>query len=274
VITVLTDIFTWRGNEVRWSRQGSGPAVVFCHGTPWSAALWAPIADALSAEFTVHLWDMPGYGTSTMAEGQDVSLGTQSELLAALLTEWGLDAPHVVAHDYGGAVALRAHLLHGARYRSLALVDVVALAPWGSEFFRLVRDNAEVFTRLPSNLHEALVREYVRGAAFRPLASDHEDMLVRPWLSDAGRAAFYRQIAQADQRYTDEVEPRYPEIDLPVTVVWGADDTWIPVDRAHRLAALIPGAQLHVVPGAGHLIQLDAPAALTAILQRWLLDNR
>jgi pimeloyl-ACP methyl ester carboxylesterase len=275
VVAVLTETFSWRGNEVRWSKRGSGPAAVFCHGTPWSSALWAPIADALAADFTVHLWDMPGYGTSTMAEGQDVSLGMQSELFAALLAEWGLGstdgAPHVVAHDIGGAVALRAHLLHGAPYRSLALVNVVALAPWGSEFYRLVGDNADVFTRLPPPMHEALVREYIRGAAARPLAPDHEEMLVRPWLSDAGQAAFYRQIAQADQRYTDEVEPRYPEIDLPVTVVWGADDTWIPVDRAHRLAELIPGAELHVVPEAGHLIHLDAPAALTGILQRWLL---
>jgi pimeloyl-ACP methyl ester carboxylesterase len=274
VDVVLTEIFTWRGNDVRWSRRGSGPAVVFCHGTPWSSALWEPIADALSAEFTVHLWDMPGYGTSTMADGQDVSLGTQGELLAALLAEWDLEAPHVVAHDYGGVVALRAHLLHGARYRSLALVDAVALAPWGTEFLRLVRDNVDVFTRIPAAIHEGLVRQYVRGAAARPLAPAEEEMLVRPWLGDAGQAALYRQMAQADERFTDEVEPRYPEIDLPVTVVWGGADPWLPVEQGRRLAALVPGAQLHVVEGAGHLIQLEAPATLTAILQRWLLAGR
>jgi pimeloyl-ACP methyl ester carboxylesterase len=272
---VLTETFTWRGDEVRWGRQGSGPAVVFCHGTPWSAALWAPIAEALSADSTVHLWDMPGYGTSTKADGQDVSLGTQAELLRALLAEWGLDtpdtAPHVVGHDYGGVVALRAHLLHGAPYRSLALVDAVALAPWGTDFLQLVRDNTDVFTRIPPALHEALVRAYVRGAAARPLPVEAEEMLVRPWLGPEGQAALYRQMAQADQRYTDEVEPRYPELDLPVTVVWGADDAWLPVEQAHRLAALIPGAELHVLPGAGHLVQLDAPAALTGVLQRWLL---
>lgn len=272
---MLAETFSWRDDEVRWERRGSGPAVVLCHGTPWSSALWAPIADVLSTDFTVHRWDMTGYGTSTMADGQDVSLATQAELLVALLAEWGLDAagaaPHVVAHDYGGAVSLRAHLLHGARYRSLALVDVVALAPWGSEFFRLVGDHAEVFARLPPALHEALLRAYVRGAAARPLAPDDEEMIVRPWLGPRGQAAFYRQIAQADERYTDEVEPRYPEIDVPVAVVWGAEDAWIPVERAHQLAALVPGAELHVVPGAGHLIHLDAPEALTGIVQRWLL---
>jgi pimeloyl-ACP methyl ester carboxylesterase len=95
-------------------------------------------------------------------------------------------------------------------------------------------------------------------------------MLVTPWLGEDGQAAFYRQIAQADQRYTDEVEPLYPTLDLPVQVVWGADDTWIPVDRAYHLAELIPGARLDLVPDAGHLIQLDAPERLTSILQRWL----
>jgi len=267
---VLDRSFAWQGNDIRWTARGSGPPLVFCHGTPWSSALWASIAEALAADFTVYLWDMAGYGDSTMADGQDVSLAAQGRLLADLIDEWALDPPHVIAHDYGGAVALRAHLLHGARYRSLALVDVVALAPWGSEFFRLVGRNADVFAALPSPLHEALVRAYIAGAAHRPLSAEHADLLTRPWLGVAGQSAFYRQIAQADQRYTDEIEPRYPHLDLPVLVVWGEQDEWIPADRAHRLAAVIPGARLRLIPGAGHLIQLDAPEALTGTLQRWL----
>ncbi|TCK26650.1 pimeloyl-ACP methyl ester carboxylesterase [Pseudonocardia endophytica] len=258
------------GHRVWWTSTGDGPPVVFCHGTPWSSGLWEPIASALSGEHTVFLWDMPGYGRSSMEDGADVTLATQGGILAVLLERWGLECPDVVAHDYGGATALRAHLLHGARYRSLALVDVVALAPWGSEFFRLVHDNASVFESLPPPLHEALVTAYIRGASARGLSTDAERMLVEPWLGDRGQPAFYRQIAQADQRFTDEIEPRYPEIDLPVHIVWGTEDTWIPVDRAHRLAELIPGAGLDLVPGASHLIQLDAPERLTAILARWL----
>ena len=271
---VLEESFIWHGDQqVRWSRYGSGPPLVFCHGTPWSSALWKPIGDTLSSDFTVYLWDMLGYGTSTMSEGQDVSLAAQGALLADLLEHWELAKPHVVAHDYGGAVSLRAHLLHGARYRSLALVDVVALAPWGSPFFRLVAENASVLAQLPPELHEALVRAYVSGAAHRRLRPESLDTLVAPWLGSDGQAAFYRQIAQADQRYTDEIEPRYSKIDVPVLVAWGLNDTWIPVDRAHRLAEQIPGAELRLVPEAGHLIQLDAPEHLTAILHRWLFSE-
>ena len=95
-------------------------------------------------------------------------------------------------------------------------------------------------------------------------------MLTEPWLSDAGQAAFYRQIAQADERFTDEIEPRYAEVAVPTIVVWGEEDAWIPADRARRLTTTIPGAELVVVPGAGHLIQLDQPVALATTLHRWL----
>jgi len=265
----LDQEYSWQGRTVRWGRQGLGPPVVFCHGTPWSAALWRPFAEALSTEHTVYLWDMPGYGRSSKLPEHAVSLDVQGESLASLLHHWGLRRPHVVAHDYGGAVSLRAHLLHGAEYASLALVDVVALAPWGSEFFQLVRQNAEVFSALPAAIHEAAVCGYVAGASHRGLRDDELRELVEPWLGDAGQAAFYRQIAAADQRYTDEVESLYGTLELPVLVAWGTEDTWIPVDRAHRLAAAIPGARLALVEAAGPLLQLHAPVRLPAVLHRW-----
>ncbi len=268
--SVLTEEFSWRGRNVRWERVGSGPDVVFCHGTPWSSELWRPCAEALAPYFTVHLWDMPGYGQSSKQPGHRVSLDVQGELLADLLAHWDLRSPHVVAHDYGGAVALRAHLLHDAQFASLALVDVVALAPWGSDFFRLVREHADVFRELPGAVHEGALRAYIAGASHVGVSPAAMENLVSPWVDEQGQAAFYRQIAQADQAYTDEIEPRYPELDLPVLVIWGREDTWIPVDRAQRLSELIPGAQLRVVEGAGHLIQLDQPTALATTLARWL----
>ena len=267
---VLTEVFSWRGREVRWERMGSGPDVVFCHGTPWSSQLWRPHGEALARYFTVHLWDMPGYGQSSKDAQHRVSLDCQAELFADLLSHWGVVAPRVVAHDFGGAVALRAHLLHGVAFTSLALVDVVALAPWGSDFFRLVREHADVLAALPPVIHEGALRAYIAGASHAGVSSAAMTALVSPWLDEVGQAAFYRQIAQADQVYTDEIEHLYSQVDLPVLVVWGREDTWIPVDRAHRLAATIPGARLEVIEGAGHLIQLDQPAALATTLARWL----
>jgi pimeloyl-ACP methyl ester carboxylesterase len=179
----------------------------------------------------------------------------------------------VVTHDYGGAVALRAHLLHKRGFDSLALIDVVALAPWGSAFFRLIKDNPAVFGSLPAAVHEGALRAYIAGASFHDLSGADMDALVGPWLGEVGQAAFYRQIAQADERYTDQVEPLYRDLRLPVLIGWGKEDTWIPVDRAETLASLIRGSQLKVLENAGHLIQLDQPVALAMLLQKWLLSQ-
>ncbi|MFP5333617.1 MAG: alpha/beta fold hydrolase, partial [Acidimicrobiia bacterium] len=194
----------------------------------------------------------------------------QSDLFAALLEHWDLDAPHVLAHDFGGAVALRSHLLDQRNFRSLALVDVVALRPWGSPFFRLVGEHPDVFVRLPEALQRAVVREYVSGAAFTDLAGDVLDGLVAPWTGPTGQAAFYRQIAQADERYTDEIEGRLSDVRCPTLIVWGTDDAWIPVGTAHRLHSVIPGSELRLIERAGHLVHEDRPGELRGQLTAWL----
>ncbi|MEE2048393.1 alpha/beta fold hydrolase, partial [Nocardiopsis tropica] len=134
----------------------------------------------------------------------------------------------------------------------------------------LVNAGADVFAALPPHLHEALVRAYVASAAHRELRAGTLDALVRPWLGEEGQPAFYRQIAQADERHTAEVEDGYARLDQPTLVVWGRQDTWLPPERGERLAAAIPGARLRFLEGAGHLVQEDAPAELVAALLDFL----
>jgi pimeloyl-ACP methyl ester carboxylesterase len=268
----LTQSCSSTSGRVCWDSLGEAGSepVVLLHGTPFSSYVWRAIARSLARDHQVFVWDMPGYGASEKADGQDVSLAAQGRVFGELLALWGLADPMVIAHDFGGAVALRAYLLHGARYRKLALVDAVALAPWGSPFFQLVREHSDVFSHLPSTLHRALVRDYVSSASSPGLDPATLDRLVEPWMGDSGQSAFYRQIAQADQGHTDEIQGRYGAIDIPVLVCWGADDAWIPVAQGHELASRIPGAQLRLIPGAGHLVQEDAPAELTEALIAFL----
>lgn len=272
---------TTSGDEVRWATLGEGraeaPAVVLLHGTPFSSYVWRGVARALAARHRVFVWDMPGYGASQKRAGQDVSLAAQARVFTELLAHWGLAAeaarPAVVAHDFGGCVALRAHLLHGAHYARLALVDPVALAPWGSPTYRLLAAHPDVFGQLPPDLHRALVGEYVSSASHPGLHPAVLDRLVEPWCTDEGRPAFYRQIAQNDQRFTDEIQERYGELALPTLICWGAQDTWIPPTKGHELASRIPGARLHLIEDAGHLVQEDAPAELTAALGEFLAGD-
>jgi pimeloyl-ACP methyl ester carboxylesterase len=266
----LDRVLEWEGRRLAWTRLGSGPPVVFCHGTPFSSRVWWPYAEALAPDFTVHLWDLPGYGRSSMDPEHRVAADVHARAFRALLGHWGLDRPHVVAHDLGGLVALRAHLVEGAAYASLFLVDVVAIPPSGSPFFRFVQDNPALLAQLPDYIHEAVVRAYIGNATHRGLSTDELDALVEPWTGPVGQPAFYRQIADYDLRLLEHNERRLGELALPVRILWGTEDGWIPPQTGRRLAALIPGALLTEVPGAGHLMQYDAPVALATGLREWL----
>ena len=96
------------------------------------------------------------------------------------------------------------------------------------------------------------------------------------WAADtaAGQAAFYRQIAQMDQKYTDEVAPRYGEVRCPTLILWGEQDRWIPIERGRQLQRAIPGSGFRAIANAGHLVQEDAPEAIVAALRSFLNDGR
>lgn len=245
--------------------------VVLCHGTPWSARVWAPVARALSGNHRVFLWDMPGYGASPKDLVHPVDLVAQRRRFAALLRHWSLDRPHVAAHDIGGAVALGAHLMEDVELASLFLLDIVTLDPWGSPFFRLVAENESVFAAVPGPLHAALVREYIAGAANHRLSDDAVEALAQPWLDEVGQAAFYRQIAQLSPTHTAPVVDRLDRVRCPVRIGWGVADPWIPFEQAARLATALPGTpEVVAFAERGHLAPLEDADTVGQAVLRWL----
>jgi pimeloyl-ACP methyl ester carboxylesterase len=154
---------------------------------------------------------------------------------------------------------LRAHLLHGCDFEKYVLMNVVALSPWGSEFFDHVGRHVEAFAGLPPHIHRAVVEAYIDGALVTEIGAEAREALAAPWLSEDGHGSFYRQFAQADEAYTDEIEPLYGDIRCPVKILWGEDDPWIPIDRGRALHAAIPQSTFETLPKTGHLPQLEVP---------------
>ncbi|WP_448956652.1 alpha/beta fold hydrolase [Labrys neptuniae] len=257
--------FTFEGNQIAWGWLGDGPPVVMVHGTPFSSQVWRRIAPWLARRRRVYFYDLLGYGQSDMPD-KDVSLGMQNRLLVAMLREWGLERPQMVAHDFGGATALRAHFLDGIAYGDLTLIDPVAIAPQGSPFVRHVGQHEAAFAGLPAYAHHALVSAYIGNAAAQPLDPETLSIYTTPWLGETGQHGFYRQIAQMSQHYIEEVEARYRRPDFPTRIVWGEDDAWIAIAQGRKLADRLTDGALIPVPHAGHLVQEDAPEAILAAI--------
>ena len=257
----LPESFVFDGRSVRYGVIGNGPSVVLVHGTPWSSFNLRHLIEALSKDFTVYYYDFVGYGQSDKSSG-DVSLGIQNHLLDRLIDHWGIENPYILGHDFGGTTVLRTHLINGRDFRKIVLIDPVAISPWGSPFFQHVNAHEAAFAGVPGYIHEAIVRAYVKTAAFKPIVDETLDMIVRPWTEPDGKAAFYRQIAQASSCFTDEIQPLYGKISKPVLILWGQKDTWIPLEKGEALHKMIPGSIFHVISDAGHLVIEEQPDRL------------
>jgi pimeloyl-ACP methyl ester carboxylesterase len=267
----LSETVETSAGRVAAGRSGRGPALVLAHGWPWSSFSWHRIIPGLAKHHSVYWYDMPGYGQSGKRPAQRTSLDVQGCVFAEMLAFWGLERPSVLAHDFGGAATLRAHLLHGCDFERYVLMNVVAMRPWGSAFFDHVGKHVDAFLGLPPHIHKAIVEAYIRGAIVNDIGQEDFAALAAPWLTDEGTGSFYRQFAQADERYTAEVEPLFGAIRCPVKILWGEDDPWIPLARGQALHGLIPHASFETLPGVGHLPQLEAPGLVLKHLKAFLI---
>ena len=180
----------------------------------------------------------------------------------------------MIAHDFGGIITLRAHILQDCSYASLCLIDVVAVRPFGSPFFNLVAGNRDIFTSVLDTVFNGMVRAYINDAKYRPLSPEVEEMLCKPWRKgeSQGPEAFVRQIVQTDQKDVEEVEGRYEQVGkkMPVKVIWGIEDRWIPVEAAERVGKALGAKKVVLVEEAGHLIMYDQPERLAFEIAFWL----
>ncbi len=179
----------------------------------------------------------------------------------------------VAGHDIGGGVVLRAHLLEGVRFRRIALLDAVALSPWGTPTLKHVRGHMEAYRTMPAGPFEAIVASHLRTAASRPLEEDAFEAYLSQWRGEEGKASYLRKDSQLDERDTAGLEPLLGSIEVPVRILWGGEDGWLDPARAEDLAERIPNSEATIVAGAGHFVMEDAPEEVARSLDEFFSEG-
>lgn len=234
------------------------------HGTPTWSYLWRNVVPALTSRFSVYVFDLLGYGDSPAPPGADVSLASHARGFVELLDYWRVETPAVAGHDIGGAIVLRAHLLEGRQFRRIALVDAVALAPWITPTTCHIQAHLDAYRTMPTDVFAQITATHLRTAVHSGMDEATLSAYERPWSGEAGQAACLEKVAYFNEDETRELEPLLGTIRIPVQIVWGDQDAWLDPALGSQLRDVIPGAELTVIPRAGHFAMEDAPAAVGA----------
>ncbi|MBB4934271.1 pimeloyl-ACP methyl ester carboxylesterase [Lipingzhangella halophila] len=245
--------------DIRWDAFGSGPPIVLLHGTPNWSFIWRNVVEHLAPQRRVYVFDWPGFGRSDRFAGQNISWDEQPRRLTELFAHWGLAAPTVVAFDFAPIFALRSHFFEGLDIGALVLADAAVVPPFVTDFSRVARDNMATMRQLPTNIAEGMIAAHLAGTTHRPMAPEVFDGYMAPWRGADGVAAYWRAVAAYDENLAAPLIPRLSRLGVPVRLLWGDHDAWIPPAKAHELAAALAGAQIRFVPDAGHFAPEDNP---------------
>jgi pimeloyl-ACP methyl ester carboxylesterase len=258
------------GHEIAYRRAGQGPALVLLHGFLCDSRVWRTQLSALSGNHTVIAWDAPGAGLSS----DPVSSFTIQEwalVLAAFLDTVGIDRAHVLGLSWGGLLAQEYYRLRESRVLTLILADTYA--GWkGSLGAPAAAQRLERCIRESSLPPADFVARWVPKEFFTdnaPRAVVEEMSAVVSGLHPAGFRLMAASLALAD---TTALLPR---IAVPTLLLWGEGDRRSPLTVAESFRAAIPSARLEVIPGAGHVSNMERPDAFNErVLQFLALADR
>ncbi|MFI8859348.1 alpha/beta fold hydrolase [Streptomyces prasinus] len=274
-MTLLTDSLVVDGVRLAHRDRGRGEPVIFIHGTPSHSYEWRDVVPHIEAAgFRTVTYDLLGYGRSERPVDRDTSVAAQTDLLGHLLDALCIDRAAIVAHDIGGAIGQRFAVAHPERVRRLMLIDSVSYDSWPSPTWRRIID--EELDDLPGMSQDAFDALLTRQLGMTVADASHMtgDVLqayLAPHRSAPGRVSFFEhQVRHYDSKYTEEIGDALRRLTMPVRILWGEEDRWQPLHYAERLRDDIPGAELVVVPGAGHFLMEDAPGRVVREIRDFL----
>jgi pimeloyl-ACP methyl ester carboxylesterase len=262
------------GHRVSYRTAGSGAVLLLLHGIANSSETWESVAQPLSEHFTLIAPDLLGHGESATPRG-DYSLGAHASGVRDVLTVLGHDRVTVVGHSLGGGIAMQFAYQFPERCERMVLVSSGGL---GREVHLLLRAAALpgadwVLPLITSRGPLAVGR--IAGGLLETLrlAPDGDlKVLARGFasLDNAGsRQAFLHTvravIEPGGQRVSAHDRLALAAL-LPTLVVWGEEDSIIPLSHGEAAHEAMPGSRLEVFPGAGHMPHAADPERFAGIL--------
>jgi pimeloyl-ACP methyl ester carboxylesterase len=250
------------GLEIAYERAGEGPPLVLVHGAAVDGRMWRPQLAALADEFTVLAWDEPGAGRSSDVH-EDFGLPDYANCLAALIEAVALGPAHVAGLSWGGTVALELYRHHPALVATLILVDTYA--GWkGSLPEEEVHARVEGVSRMvaaPADEFDPTLPGLFAGDPPAEFVQLLERMAadVRP---ESLRVQLL-VMAEADQR------DLLPRVAVPTLLIWGELDARSPLSVARQFEHSIPDSKLVVIPGCGHVSNLERPEPFNEALREF-----
>lgn len=255
---------TRNGVRIYYEERGAGPILLLLHGAGGGWRAWEPQLEGLSDAFRVVAWDARGYGGSDVPAApitqHDFALDAR-----ALLDHLRAPRAHIVGLSMGGMTAQQLYELFPERVRSLVLA--ATMPGFGS-----LPNSEALLAKSLAALSEELFLANARKRAIGLLGSTPDPALVEALTTrlQAIKPETYRQAFAS--MYRVNFSRLLPTINVPTLIISGRQDKVIPAAHAEDLHRCVPGSQLALIDGAGHVCNLERAEEFNRLVRQFVLD--
>jgi pimeloyl-ACP methyl ester carboxylesterase len=252
---------------------GSRPVLLLVHGMAGSSAGWKAVLPRLGERYHVIAPDLPGHGESAKPRS-DYSLGAYANTLRDLMIAVGVPSATVVGHSLGGGVVMQLAYQHPQRCQRLVLVSSGGLGPevsWLLRAFTLPGTEYLMPVLFPGFVRDAgnAVSQTIARFGIRWAKAEQEWRAYASLTDPQNRHSFVRTLRAVIDPSGQAVSAHdrlYLARHLPTMIIWGRDDTIIPVSHAEAAHEAVPGSRLEILDGVGHFAPAEVPDQVTDLL--------
>lgn len=253
-------IFEYNGVKLYYEISGEGEQnVLLLHGWGGSTQSWLPVARDLSAKKRVINLDFPGFGKSSEPP-VPWSVTEYRDSILALLSELKIEKTELIAHSFGGRVALMLNEMNPALIARQVLTGCAGLI--------------DTETAGSGSALHALSKFYDNGLSRKLLGDrgvDRIKNLVRSHFGSADYKSASPMMRECFQRVVkQDLSSCLKSIAAPTLLIWGQNDTATPLWMGKRMEQEIADAALIVFENSGHFAYLEQYARFIAIVKQFL----
>ena len=263
------------GANVHYIDEGDGPVFLALHGNPTWSFLYRHIVHGLTDRFRCVALDYPGFGLSTAPAGYRYTIAEHARVVDGFVEQLALRQVTLMVQDWGGPIGFWVATRHPEWFRAFVIGNSWAWPLRGDR-------NTELFSKVlgSSVLGGLLVRRadvfvnvFMRGGIRRKkLTPAERQMYKRPHPTPDSRLPVHvmpREILAANDLLADVEHGLARVADKPALIVWGDKDPGF--KEAHRLRweRTFPNHRTHILRGASHYIQEDAPDEIVTAIKDW-----
>jgi 2-hydroxymuconate-semialdehyde hydrolase len=236
----------------------SKDTIVFIHGIPTNSHLWDQVIPYFNEKYNVIALDLIGYGDSDRAPYYDLTLPKQAEYIIDLLDQIRIEQCHFVGHDLGGGIVQILSVYYSNRVKSIVIADGVCFSNWPiPKVFSIRWPVAPEFVPSPLFI-ERMLREGVYHPKVITPYLIHQ--FTKPFMGPTGPIELQQASLALDHRQTEHLVPYLPNMKIPVKVLWGQHDPFLPPYWANLLKDTIPNSSLTLLKESSHYSMLDNPS--------------